>query len=141
MINNKSKFVFFLLILLVVSFCSINALGEKSTKENFLGYLKYAVKFETKYPYNLKKARKLFFKEGWSTAGPVPHAIKRNTFFEFNVIKKRDIKVYLDIENNNYIRLKRPLILDLKINRRFLKRIKINHFFSKSIEIILRHKS
>jgi len=106
-----------------------------SPKTNFLGYLKYAIKFETKRPYYLKKARKLFFKDGWNTIAHNPRAIKRNTNFEFYIKRKRDIKIYIDIENNNFIRLKRSLFLELKLNDNIIDKIKIDNFYSTSLKI------
>lgn len=105
------------------------------SKTSYLGYLKYAVKFETKRPYYLKRAKRLFFKEGWDTINHSPRAIDRDAVFEFYIKKKRNIKIYIDIENNNYIRLKRPLFIDVKINGKTIKKIQIDNFFSKFFEL------
>ncbi len=133
--NIKRNFVFFLLILLMVSFCSINAFGEKSTRVNLLGYLKYAVKFETKRPYYLKKARRLFFKEGWDTVGPYPRAIRRGSFIEFYSSSKKKIKMSISIENNNFLRMKNPLNIDLYLNQIIIKNLEIKSLYSCILEL------
>jgi len=98
-------------------------------------FLYMDLKGEFNSPLVLNNAEKVNYVDGWRNLNSSPTAVKKISKIKFFLIKRRDIKIHINIEKNQ--KLKEDLDINILINEKFFKKIKVKSIMDLTLFIPL----
>ncbi len=99
--------------------------GEGEVEVQELGFLQYSVEVESRYPLKWPEARRYFFCRGWDDELNKPRAVGSEAAIRFFSIFDNDKSLRLKLENPNYRATGKELVIDVRLNQSFLRRLSL----------------